>query len=189
MESYREFFQRYFPLLSGHNEAFRWQEKLFERFSEGEIPASVNIPTGCGKTSVMTIWLLALAYGSQLSSRNLLPRRLVWVVNRRVVVDQATDEALSMARRLGESGPAELKQVLSALHALYGGTAGQPLGISTLRGQFADNAEWRNDPARPAIITGTVDMVGSRLLFRLWLWIQISASACGIAGPGRVIGA
>ena len=39
------------------------------------------------------------------------------------------------------------------------------IGVSTLRGQFADNAEWRNDPARPAIITGTVDMVGSRLLF------------------------
>ena len=40
-----------------------------------------------------------------------------------------------------------------------------PLAISTLRGQFADNAEWRDDPARPAIITGTVDMIGSRLLF------------------------
>ena len=40
-----------------------------------------------------------------------------------------------------------------------------PLAISTLRGQFADNREWSRDPARPAVIAGTVDMIGSRLLF------------------------
>ena len=39
------------------------------------------------------------------------------------------------------------------------------LAISTLRGQFADNREWSADPARPAVIVGTVDMIGSRLLF------------------------
>jgi len=40
-----------------------------------------------------------------------------------------------------------------------------PLAISTLRGELADNREWQTDPARPAIIVGTVDMIGSRLLF------------------------
>ncbi|MBX9581437.1 MAG: hypothetical protein K2X87_14135 [Gemmataceae bacterium] len=40
-----------------------------------------------------------------------------------------------------------------------------PLAISTLRGQFADNREWTADPARPAVVVGTVDMIGSRLLF------------------------
>lgn len=39
------------------------------------------------------------------------------------------------------------------------------LAISTLRGQFADNREWSADPSRPAVICGTVDMIGSRLLF------------------------
>src|SRR5439155_7558970 len=39
------------------------------------------------------------------------------------------------------------------------------LAISTLRGQFADNREWSADPSRPAVIVGTVDMIGSRLLF------------------------
>ncbi len=40
-----------------------------------------------------------------------------------------------------------------------------PLAVSTLRGELADNEEWELDPSRPAVIVGTVDMVGSRLLF------------------------
>src|SRR5260370_26979607 len=52
-----------------------------------------------------------------------------------------------------------------ALRKLCAGEAVEPLAISTLRGQFADNAEWRADPARAAIVIGTVDMIGSRLLF------------------------
>ena len=39
------------------------------------------------------------------------------------------------------------------------------LGVSTLRGQFSDNREWSTDPSKPAVICGTVDMIGSRLLF------------------------
>jgi CRISPR-associated endonuclease/helicase Cas3 len=129
MQGSQQFFERYFPLLSGHNKAFGWQERLFECFCAGDIPSCVNIPTGFGKTSVMPIWLLALAYGSQ-SGGQLLPRRLVWVVNRRVVVDQATEEAQSIALRLNDSEPAELQDVRAALHALYGGRS--------LRGVAAD---------------------------------------------------
>jgi len=43
--------------------------------------------------------------------------------------------------------------------------ANERLPISTLRGQFADNREWLSDPTLPTIVVGTVDMVGSRLLF------------------------
>lgn len=42
---------------------------------------------------------------------------------------------------------------------------GGPLPISTLRGQHVDNKQWLEDPAAPAIIVGTIDMIGSRLLF------------------------
>ncbi len=70
-----------------------------------------------------------------------LPRRLVYVVDRRAVVDQATREA------------EKLKDVNADLR------------VSTLRGQYADNRDWLEDPAAPAIVVGTVDMIGSRLLF------------------------
>ena len=46
-----------------------------------------------------------------------------------------------------------------------GFTEKRKLPISTLRGAHVDNREWLDDPAAPAIIVGTVDMIGSRLLF------------------------
>lgn len=156
METSRAFFAKYFPALSGHDRPFAWQERLFLEFCADEIPDAVSIPTGCGKTSVMAIWLLALAHGVA------LPRRLAWLVNRRVVVDQATDEADKFPARLGAP---ELAEVNAGLARLRSWPEGPALAISTLRGQFADNAEWRHDPARAAIITGTVDKIGSRLLF------------------------
>jgi CRISPR-associated endonuclease/helicase Cas3 len=112
----------------------------------------------------MALWLLALAHQAAEGATS-LPRRLVWVVNRRVVVDQATSEAERLRQRLGDEALADLNPVREALRKLSAATADDLLGISTLRGQFADNAEWRIDPARPAVVVGTVDMVGSRLLF------------------------
>jgi CRISPR-associated endonuclease/helicase Cas3 len=85
---------------------------------------------------------------------------LVYVVNRRTVVDQATDEAVKVRERLPDE-----PGLRDRLRALCADPDGVPLAISTLRGQFADNREWSADPSRPAIILGTVDMIGSRLLF------------------------
>jgi CRISPR-associated endonuclease/helicase Cas3 len=114
----------------------------------------------------MAVWLLALAWQAQTGPEGVsLPRRLVWVVNRRVVVDQASSEAAKLKERLKKEGPTELDAVRGALRKLAAANTDDLLAVSTLRGQFADNAEWRDDPARPAVIVGTVDMVGSRLLF------------------------
>jgi CRISPR-associated endonuclease/helicase Cas3 len=91
---------------------------------------------------VMAIWLIARAMNT------LMPQRLIYVVDRRTVVDQATD--LAVLLRANAAG----------LFPTLGG-----LSISTLRGQLADNREWSRDPAQPAIIIGTVDLIGSALLF------------------------
>ena len=125
------------------NPPFPWQTALYERFITGEFPSSCNLPTGLGKTSVVAIWLIALA-----NHPDKMPRRLVYVVNRRTVVDQTTNEV------------EKLRADLPKLNTDFGS-----LALSTLRGQFADNREWSADPSRPAVICGTVDMIGSRLLF------------------------
>lgn len=135
--------------LAGPEQLYLWQRGLLARFLTGDVPSGLELPTGLGKTAVMPIWLAARAAGAS------VPRRLVYVVDRRAVVDQATEVAQKLREVVG-SDPA----FKSAL-----GLAGN-LPISTLRGQFADNREWREDPSSPAIIVGTVDMIGSRLLFQ-----------------------
>ena len=137
-----------FAALTAEDKPFRWQVRLLGRFVDGDVPAGVDIPTGLGKTSVMALWLMALAAGAN------LPRRLVYVVDRRAVVDQATRFAERLRRNLPSAGLADEL-----------GLGGRPLPISTLRGGFADNRDWLDDPSLPAIVVGTVDMVGSRLLF------------------------
>jgi CRISPR-associated endonuclease/helicase Cas3 len=161
-------FEAAFLAITGHR-PYPWQGRLYlEWFAQGRIPPSIILPTGTGKTRIMTLWLLAVSGGAP------IPRRLVWVVDRRVVVDQATAEAESLRDRLSSPG---LEGVRSGLCRLsVSGVDGEPpLAISTLRGAFEDNGEWCADPSRPAIVIGTVDMVGSRLLFsgygdsRYWL--------------------
>lgn len=146
-------FAETFRELTG-NTPFPWQEALYDRFLSGDLPEARNLPTGLGKTAVIPIWLIALA-----ARPEVIPRRLVYVVNRRTVVDQATDEARKIRERISGG----LEQALRGLRSAP--EDGNPLAISTLRGQFADNREWSADPARPAVIVGTVDMIGSRLLF------------------------
>jgi len=136
--------------LASPNDVFPWQSDLLARFQRGEVPSALDVPTGLGKTAVMAIWLVARASGAN------LPRRLVYVVDRRAVVDQATDVALGLRKLV--DGDRDMKGALGLRND-------QSLPISTLRGRYVDNREWLEDPAAPAIIVGTVDMVGSRLLF------------------------
>lgn len=141
---------------------FPWQQRLFDSFVSGHIPSALDLPTGTGKTSVITIWLAALSVQA-LQGRLVLPRRLVYIVNRRTIVDQATRET---ERLLACLQAPELAKVRAALQALSAIPNSSPIAASTLRGELADNGEWKTDPSRPAIILGTVDMILSKLLFR-----------------------
>jgi CRISPR-associated endonuclease/helicase Cas3 len=141
-----------FRQLTGHAPML-WQRRLLVELQAGNIPAALDIPTGLGKTSVLALWLMARASGA------VLPRRLVYVVDRRAVVDQATEEAWKLRAAVSAEGPA------AELRAGLGLGESHDLPISTLRGKFADNREWLADPSLPAIVVGTVDLIGSRLLF------------------------
>jgi CRISPR-associated endonuclease/helicase Cas3 len=160
-------FSLQFKALTGFN-PLSWQRRLFGLFVKGDLPSSLDLPTGLGKTSVMAIWLIAQAHGAK------LPRRLVYVVDRRAVVDQATEEADKLREAL--EGDAEhltkldgnyrrcaIQTAVKLKKQLCLGT--RKLPISTLRGAYVDNREWLDDPTMPAIVVGTVDMIGSRLLF------------------------
>ena len=141
MREFEEMFER----LTDY-EPMRWQCRLYQQWLAGDIKPAIDLPTGMGKTSVMAIWFIARAIQSRNNSPHLLPTRFVYVVDRRTVVDQATTLAEAIKEKAQSAGL-------------------EPPAVSTLRGQFADNREWTRDPSKPAIIVGTVDMIGSRLLF------------------------
>ena len=148
MMSPRDFSQE-FEALTGYA-PFLWQKRLFnEWMTDSKLPSAIDIPTGLGKTNVMAIWLLACAAHAK------LPRRLVYVVDRRAVVDQATKIAEDLRDNLSEKVASALSLEVNPPN----------LPISTLRGGFAGDREWLNNPVSPAIIVGTIDMIGSRLLF------------------------
>jgi CRISPR-associated endonuclease/helicase Cas3 len=154
-----------FAALAGPR-PFSWQRRLFERLVKGDLPSALDLPTGLGKTSVIAIWLIARAHGAK------LPRRLICVVDRRAVVDQATTETEKLRKALegkaehfgalDESARAQATQTAAELKKRLGFNDRRKLPISTLRGAHVDNREWLDDPAAPAIIVGTVDMIGSR---------------------------
>lgn len=132
-----DFCARFFE-LTGHR-PLSWQWRLYAEWATtSRIRRVIDLPTGLGKTMVMAIWLIARS-----NHPDKIPTRLIYVVDRRTVVDQATDLADKLRCKSGKDR----------------------LAISTLRGQLADNREWSADPSRPAIIVGTVDLIGSALLF------------------------
>ena len=140
-------FGKLFREITG-NSPYPWQTRLYEQFSQGAFPSALDIPTGLGKTSVMTIWMLALATRTDCAIH--IPTRLVYVVDRRAIVDQASAEALRLQAKIS---------------TVCGGA--QKLNVSSLRGGggSADGQEWLMEPHVSAIIVGTIDMIGSRLLF------------------------
>src|SRR5438105_3115593 len=119
-----EFFASSFHALTRYH-PFSWQSRLFRLLYQGEVPMALDLPTGLGKTSVMAIWLLARAFANE-EALEKIPRRLVYVVDRRAVVDQATAEAEKIRKNL-DAAP--------ELRSRVGLRNGAPLPISTLRGQ------------------------------------------------------
>src|SRR5262249_16579759 len=84
-----------FEALTG-KPPFPWQWSLYDGWlRKGKFPQACSLRTGLGKTSVVAVWLIALA-----KHYDKMPRRLVYVVNRRTVVDQTTDEAVKLRRNL-----------------------------------------------------------------------------------------
>ena len=143
----------HFRAIVGHA-PYPWQRRLYAALARGAVPDAVDIPTGLGKTASVLLALLARL------ERPALPRRVVYVVDRRAIVDQTAEAVRAWIERI-----AALPALARAFDACASHPAERPVGLGVLRGGLADDGAWRLDPARPAVLVGTVDMVGSRLLF------------------------
>lgn len=118
----------------------------FQRaFAEAEhLRSVVRVPTGLGKTAMVVLgWLWRRQFGGD-AVRDRTPRRLVYCLPMRVLVEQtrnSVNEWLTNLSRLHEVG----------VHVLMGGE---------------QTSEWDIHPERDAILIGTQDMLLSRALNR-----------------------
>lgn len=167
-----EHFAAFFTELHGYS-PFPWQKRLAAKVLAGEWPKTVKLPTASGKTALIDVWAYALAAQAALpAAQRTTPRRMAFVVDRRVIVDEAHKRAVKIARRLSEAKDGILKEVADALRALAAPDSTVPLQCFQLRGGMYRDDDWARTPTQPTLITSTVDQIGSRLLFRSYGFVK-----------------
>ncbi len=151
-------FTAFFRDIHGY-EPFPWQRRLtMQVVSRRMWPKVIDLPTGTGKTSVLDTAVFAMAVQPEVT-----PRRVVFVIDRRIVVDQVYKRARQIRKRIKDADTPVLKYVRDRLRML---SDGEPLGIAALRGGIPIDGEWTHRPDQPWVVVSTVDQFGSRLLFR-----------------------
>ncbi len=158
--AFDQFFAALWELPGKSAAAFPWQIRLAEAVTHDGWPEVIALPTGCGKTSVIDIWCWALARGA-VGLGVPQPRRLFFVIDRRIVVDDVFARGQAISDRLQRTE--HLAPVVDALMALGGDT---PIAAARLRGGLEIDRAWAANPVQPMLCASTVDQVGSRLLFR-----------------------
>ncbi|MGH9153226.1 MAG: type I-G CRISPR-associated helicase/endonuclease Cas3g [Acidimicrobiales bacterium] len=146
-----------------------WQDRLAQRVRHRGWGAddgilTIGVQTGLGKTTCIDIavWALAVDADNEPGDRR-LPRRIWYVVDRRLLVDEATARAEHLAKQLIEANDGPLAAVKSSLERL-GGRGGTALHVAALRGGVA-LGDRPPDPAQPALVLATPAMFASRWLF------------------------
>jgi CRISPR-associated endonuclease/helicase Cas3 len=115
------------------------------RFAEGErLPELLSVPTGVGKTATAILgWLYRRRFAAK-SVQKVTPRRLVYCLPMRTLVEQTEGCARTWLSKLGVHDEV-------GVHVLMGGL---------------DRTDWDEWPERDAILIGTQDMLLSRALNR-----------------------
>ena len=139
---------------------FPWQEAYAAEALKGNWPP-VGMPTAAGKTALIDIAVYALAKRAPGAAR-----RIFFVVDRRVIVDEAAENSAELEERLCKApADSELSKLAQSLKDLGGSS---PLKTAILRGGIPRDNSWADSPLQPVVICSTVDQVGSSLLFRAY---------------------
>lgn len=151
-------FSEYFRQVHGWD-PFPWQIRLTETvLGTGRWPHVIDLPTGCGKTATLDTAVFSLA-----ARPDVFPRRVVFVIDRRIIVDQVYERAKAIRDAVMSAKNGVLSRIRNRLANV---TDGAPLDVTALRGGVPIDNEWASRPDQPWVVVSTVDQFGSRLLFR-----------------------
>jgi len=179
-------YELFFQKIMGHPQAHPWQHDLAVEATCGN--RLIRVPTGFGKTQgVLAAWL----WHRLIKADDTWPRRLVWCLPMRVLVEQTE---------------VETKTALKNLDILWENCdhAGK-VGVHLLMGG-ADAGDWHLFPDECAVLIGTQDMLLSRALNRgygaararwpmdfgllnqdcLWVMDEVQLMDVGLATSGQL---
>jgi CRISPR-associated endonuclease/helicase Cas3 len=134
-------FEAFFRTATGASDPYPYQVRFAEAAA---VPHLLRAPTGAGKTATAVLgWLWR-----RKAKPHETPRRLVYCLPMRVLVEQSAGESRKWISALKDT----LKEFEEPeVHVLMGGS---------------DSGAWHLNPERPAILIGTQDMLLSRALNR-----------------------
>ena len=189
-------FDTFFQEATGKPGPFDYQRRLAEGESGADNPCVsrlIDVPTGCGKTAAVVLaWLWNRVMHPDATHRATWPRRLVFTLPMRVLVEQteaAIREWLNEAGLFWTSGESHAGKV--GLHVLMGGVEAN---------------DWHLYPEENAILLGTQDMLLSRAMNRgygafrarwpvdfgllnqdsLWVFDEVQLFDVGLATSGQL---
>lgn len=149
-------YSSFFTAVTRNPAPYAYQERLAALACESRL---ISIPTGLGKTAAVILsWLWNRVAHPDAAHRDTWPRRLVYCLPMRTLVEQTEREAHKWLSELGwlwEDGKSASRRGKVGLHLLMGGDE-SPGSVK----------EWDLYPEENAILIGTQDMLLSRALNR-----------------------
>lgn len=162
-EDFEEFFRAVHGGGASEFKPFPWQVRLARQVATTGWVPRLDLPTGSGKSAVIDIAVFALACQADRPAAQRVPLRTFFVVDRRVVVQQAARRAQKVADALLGADHGIVREVAERLRA-FGGSV--PLAVLEMRGGMQGLSRGIDRLDQPLVTVTTVDQVGSRLLFR-----------------------
>lgn len=155
-------FSEFFEQVHGFT-PYAWQIRAADYAAEqGELPRTLDIPTGLGKTALVDIWLWALGREVVTGNRRLY-QRFVHAVERRTIVDGADKHMRQLQAALSAPQTPALGAVAAALEELAG-EGNPPLVVTSFHGSRADDRSWIAHPRGAVVLTTTVTQLTLRVL-------------------------
>jgi CRISPR-associated endonuclease/helicase Cas3 len=152
-------FEEVFKAAIG-KEPFPYQVRLA---TATDPPSRLSVATSAGKTAAAILsWIWRRRF-AEAEIRQATPRRLVYCLPMRVLVEQTRDEAVKWLNQLGLLGGTLSEK--NGYNAWAGSDDPEKIRVHVLLGGEVDR-DWDGYPDRDAILIGTQDMLLSRALNR-----------------------